>query len=231
MIRTCRSRACVPVVRVVRGAWARTWSVGLCAYVGLSVGLMEDMCVCVGRAAGPRVLGAEHRPAQGSVAGTRGHRVNPGVSPTSRTRTLCGLCTLLDRAQGLGDRSGGQERAPVWERPMHTPKHHTLAKTLKHKHIEQRGHVARGTKWQSLPPRNAPAPPRLPSAGGHLPCTPQPGTQSCLPTHHLERLLGLVERRDPSPPIPNNPESTPGSTFHTEGGYSPQPGACKGCRA
>lgn len=112
-------------VCVVWGVCAHMWTVGLCAYVGLSVGLMRKCtCLCVqGRPSCVLCVcvlpgtGAMHRPAWGLL--WPGHRARgraQGVCTCLNLRHNVGSALAGAVSLGLGGGSG--EYCPVQERPL-----------------------------------------------------------------------------------------------------------------
>lgn len=133
---------------------------------------------------------------------------------------------------GLGAGAWEQENSPVWERgaqaplpgPTRTPGTALCPKPSTDMSL-QLGHGARGQNGRLAPPRSAGASPGClrTGLGGTFPPRHSLGP-SPPPTHHLEGLLGRTAGRDPGLQASHSPESTPASTFHTEGACSPQPG-------
>lgn len=158
------------------------------------------------------------RGALGRPSGHSAARVNPGPCACPPRHSVVSAPSGPG-PQGSLEGPGGQENGPVPERPphtspgpTHTPKHHTLAKTPRHKQVRASWTRSRGNKMAVVPPpeillgyRGPPqdlAPPSHPPFGGVLVCT---------------------EGRVPGPQLPHSPKSSPDSFFHTKGACSPQP--------
>ena len=181
----------------------------------------------------PRVLGAERRPARGSCGqATLLH----GDPRASKPKTQCGLCTLLGRVPRARCRGlGAGEQPCVGERGPGTPAgphahagHRTLSKT-QHRHVLAAWTRSKGTKWPSRSSKECRGVPWLPQdrAGGHLPSTPQPGTQ---PPSHPPFGGAAGAHRGKGPWAAGLPQSREHSSLHIphRRGLQPPARACGG---